>query len=203
MRKNRVSYNMNRDYDATLGRYIESDPSGFNGGLNLFGYVAQQPTQLTDRRGLDNPFGPDISVGYPYANPAYYQISTVASALQATQAAPTSPPPIFVQKGSEATWNWLESTFLPPSFDTACDMVASYPCKFSGTLPGYFVCESGVSGVCYVGSKFWDKADQGLQQGQGNSCPDPNSSTSSNPMPLLQNFAMPPTGSQSFPSPSF
>ncbi len=33
------SYNYFRDYDPTLGRYIESDPIGLEGGVNTFGYV--------------------------------------------------------------------------------------------------------------------------------------------------------------------
>jgi len=51
-----LSYNYMRDYDVSLGRYIESDRIGLLGGPNLFGYAAQNPAQWTDRRGLDNPF---------------------------------------------------------------------------------------------------------------------------------------------------
>ena len=51
--ENLLSYNMNRDYDTTLGRYIQSDPTGFGGGLNLFGYAWQNPTQIVDPSGLD------------------------------------------------------------------------------------------------------------------------------------------------------
>ena len=42
-----------RDYDPSLGRYIQADPSGFRGGLNLFGYAAQNPTQWVDPMGLE------------------------------------------------------------------------------------------------------------------------------------------------------
>ena len=44
-------YNYFRDYDPSIGRYIESDPIGLWGGINTFGYVGQQPIKLTD------PFG--------------------------------------------------------------------------------------------------------------------------------------------------
>lgn len=30
-----------RDYDPSLGRYIEADPIGFAGGLDLYGYASQ------------------------------------------------------------------------------------------------------------------------------------------------------------------
>lgn len=46
------SYNYFRDYDPTLGRYIQSDPIGLEGGVNTFGYVKGRPTVLVDYFGL-------------------------------------------------------------------------------------------------------------------------------------------------------
>jgi RHS repeat-associated protein len=43
-----------RDYSSPLGRYVEADPIGLAGGLNLYAYAAGSPTRKTDRRGLDN-----------------------------------------------------------------------------------------------------------------------------------------------------
>lgn len=44
--------NWHRSYDPALGRYISSDPIGFAGGLNTFGYVGQSPLINTDPNGL-------------------------------------------------------------------------------------------------------------------------------------------------------
>ena len=45
-------YNYFRDYDASIGRYIESDPTGFLGGINTYGYVRANPLKWRDPRGL-------------------------------------------------------------------------------------------------------------------------------------------------------
>jgi RHS repeat-associated protein len=53
------SYNYFRDYDSTLGRYIESDPIGLEAGVNTFGYVVGNPVNRFDLWGLD-----DSDIGY-------------------------------------------------------------------------------------------------------------------------------------------
>jgi RHS repeat-associated protein len=45
-------YNYFRDYDPSLGRYVESDPIGLAGGLNTFSYVKNGPLVNIDLYGL-------------------------------------------------------------------------------------------------------------------------------------------------------
>ena len=42
-----------RYYDAALGRFLNPDPIGFAGGLNLYAYCFGNPVGLVDPSGLD------------------------------------------------------------------------------------------------------------------------------------------------------
>jgi RHS repeat-associated protein len=41
-----------RWYGPAMGRWMSEDPSGFGGGINLYGYVGNDPTNLVDPSGL-------------------------------------------------------------------------------------------------------------------------------------------------------
>lgn len=48
-----LNYNYYRDYDPAIGRYIQSDPIGLDGGLNTYVYAESRPTDVYDPDGLE------------------------------------------------------------------------------------------------------------------------------------------------------
>ena len=74
-----TSYNYFRNYDPSLGRYVESDPIGLAGGVNTYGYVYQNPLYYVDSDGLNpaaiyrawqigNGIGRGFNKGFEFAN---------------------------------------------------------------------------------------------------------------------------------------
>ncbi len=69
-------YNFFRDYKPNAARYIQSDPIGLDGGINLFIYSMNRPSKSTDSRGLkedcdckDPPRSPPNGCG-----PSWFQV---------------------------------------------------------------------------------------------------------------------------------
>jgi len=47
-----LHYNYHREYDPSIGRYVESDPMGLRAGLNTYGYVSGDALTRIDPMGL-------------------------------------------------------------------------------------------------------------------------------------------------------
>ncbi|MGD9471421.1 MAG: RHS repeat-associated core domain-containing protein [Novosphingobium sp.] len=60
--------NWHRDYDPTLGRYLETDPIGLAGGTNLYAYVDGNPVNAVDTEGLEKAIFFD-----PYKENSYWK----------------------------------------------------------------------------------------------------------------------------------
>lgn len=56
-----LHYNYYRDYDPSLGRYVQSDPIGLRGGMNTYLYANANPLRYVDPYGLRG-----MNSGYPY-----------------------------------------------------------------------------------------------------------------------------------------
>jgi RHS repeat-associated protein len=55
--------NWHRDYNARLGRYMQSDPIGLTGGINTYAYVGGDPLRYVDPRGLNPAAGVWVGAG--------------------------------------------------------------------------------------------------------------------------------------------
>ncbi len=62
-RETGLHYNYFRDYDPAVGRYIQSDPIGLAGGLNIYSYAGNNPVSSIDPLGLHPSLLKDLSTG--------------------------------------------------------------------------------------------------------------------------------------------
>lgn len=58
-------YNFNRDYNPLTGRYIQSDPIGLDGGMNVYRYTSNNPLVLYDIEGLSDCVTAECAAGLP------------------------------------------------------------------------------------------------------------------------------------------
>jgi RHS repeat-associated protein len=70
-------YNVNRYYDARLGRYTQSDPIGLEGGLNTYSYASANPVMRIDPLGTTDWVGTSLEYGYGIGAGATYTLFSV------------------------------------------------------------------------------------------------------------------------------
>ena len=77
-------YNHNRFYNPELGRYMEADPIGLEGGLNPYAYAGSNPVMNVDPRGLDftTGFGGMLFETYNWATGNGFDWQNVKGAFQ-------------------------------------------------------------------------------------------------------------------------
>lgn len=59
---------MARDYDSSVGRYIQSDSIGLAGGLNIYTYALSNPVMFVDPSGLMCEFNEERCLGQALTN---------------------------------------------------------------------------------------------------------------------------------------
>ena len=74
-RETNLAYNMARDYDPTIGRYLESDPIGLDRGIDTYAYVDNDPIRYTDPTGLF--LGPPVTSVSPYVGGALATLGAI------------------------------------------------------------------------------------------------------------------------------
>jgi len=77
------------DYDPTIQRFIQMDPIGEAGGINLYGFVGNNPISFVDPFGLDPSFSPGISMFSALSTSQQVQASRTAAPGAAAMAVTT------------------------------------------------------------------------------------------------------------------
>ncbi len=82
--ESQLYYVRNRNYNPVLGRWIQRDPIGYDGGINLYEYAGDHPVAATDPKGKD-PYGfgvpSDTAIGYNGYSPAAIERAVELEAL--------------------------------------------------------------------------------------------------------------------------
>jgi RHS repeat-associated protein len=103
----RSVYNYFRDYDAMLGRYVQPDPIGLEGGLNSYLYAKGNPLRFVDATGESPAVAAAIVEAAIWGYRAYrtYRIARTAASAAAVAVGAATPVVSKIHVGS-----WPDST---------------------------------------------------------------------------------------------
>jgi RHS repeat-associated protein len=88
-----LHYNGFRDYDPSVGRYVQSDPIGLRGGLNPYAYAKASPISNIDLSGLQWQFADPVGLHQWLSNPPPWYLNNLPSSM-CTGDNPTGQEPI-------------------------------------------------------------------------------------------------------------
>jgi RHS repeat-associated protein len=104
-----LHYNYFRDYEASTGRHIESDPVGLKGGINTFAYVSSQPLTLIDPLGQSpSPVHPTRRRTRPCTGTEYEACAEQCAATGVESCRVSQTWRIVRMKNGLTVWQWAD-----------------------------------------------------------------------------------------------